>query len=235
MKLKLSFLLAILLLTSLASAATLQGSVYNSNLELETDVLVEVGTQKFLTKDGNYQFELTLGTHEIIATKGLISTTEEVQITNTGTNVFDVFLLDDFTNEDDLWKDTEEEFFTEDEETGYALWRYVLGGLVILALLTRFFWMRKKFGSIRKFKRHHKAESRKTIEQHKKEIDKEPGYLDRTVEIIKKHDGRIHQKTLRKEMLDISESKVSLILTELEHKGKIERIKKGRGNVIILK
>ena len=36
-------------------------------------------------------------------------------------------------------------------------------------------------------------------------------------------------------MLDISESKVSLILTELEHKGKIERVKKGRGNVILLK
>ena len=135
----------ILLLSTLASAATLQGSIYNSNLELETDVLVEVDNQKFLTKDGIYNFELNLGTHEIIATKGLVSTTEEIQITNTGTNVIDLFLLDDFTDEDDLWKDTEEEFFTEDEETGYALWRYVLGGLVILALLIRFFWKRKNY------------------------------------------------------------------------------------------
>ena len=95
--------------------------------------------------------------------------------------------------------------------------------------------MRKKFGSLRKFRRHHKTENRKTTEQHQEEIDKEPGYIDRVIEIIKKNDGRIHQKTLRKEMLDVSESKVSLILTELEHKGKIERIKKGRGKIIILK
>ncbi len=36
-------------------------------------------------------------------------------------------------------------------------------------------------------------------------------------------------------MLDLSEAKISLILTELEHKGKVEKIKKGRGNVILLK
>src|SRR3989344_2647515 len=51
----------------------------------------------------------------------------------------------------------------------------------------------------------------------------------------KKHDGRINQKELRKEMLYLSEAKVSLIVTELEHKGMIEKIKKGRGNVLILK
>jgi len=40
---------------------------------------------------------------------------------------------------------------------------------------------------------------------------------------------------LRKEMLYLSEAKISLILTELEHKGKIEKIKKGRGNVIVVR
>ncbi len=234
MKHKLSFLVIIILLSSLATAATLKGSIYNSNLDLETDVLVEIDNQKYLSKDGSYTFELDVGDYTLTATKGLVSTSEEVKVT--GTNVFDVFLLDDFTDEDDLWKDTEEEFFTEDDvDNEYAKWRYVLGGLIILVLFYRFFLMRKKFGSLRKFRKHHKLERRKTTKQHQKEIDAEPGYLDRVIEIIKKHDGRIHQKTLRKEMLDISESKVSLILTELEHKGKIERIKKGRGNVIILK
>ena len=42
-------------------------------------------------------------------------------------------------------------------------------------------------------------------------------------------------KELRKEMLYLSEAKVSLIVTELEHKGLVEKIKKGRGNVLILK
>ncbi|MBT6774956.1 hypothetical protein HOA91_06335 [Candidatus Woesearchaeota archaeon] len=235
MKHKLLLFVLIILLIPLVSAATLKGSIYGSNLELETDVLIEIDNQKYLSKEGTYTFELEVGDYTLTATKGFIATSEEIKVT--GTNVFDVFLLDDFTDEDDLWKDTEEQFFTEDviEDSKYAIWRYILGGLILLALLIRLFWVRKKFGSLSKFRRHHKAENRKTTAEHQEEIDNEPGYLDRVIEIIKKNDGRIHQKTLRKEMLDISESKVSLILTELEHKGKIERIKKGRGKVIILK
>ena len=67
------------------------------------------------------------------------------------------------------------------------------------------------------------------------EEDEEPDYLNQTLEIIKKNEGRITQKKLRKEMMHLSEGKVSLILTELEHKGQIEKVKKGRGNVILLK
>ena len=58
--------------------------------------------------------------------------------------------------------------------------------------------------------------------------------LNRVIEIIKKEGGRIHQKELRKR-LGLSEAKISLMVTELENKNKVERIKKGRGNVIVLK
>ena len=67
------------------------------------------------------------------------------------------------------------------------------------------------------------------------EEDEEPDYLNNTLEIIKKNEGRITQKKLRKKLMHLSEGKVSLILTELEHKGQIEKVKKGRGNVILLK
>jgi uncharacterized membrane protein len=232
----------ILLFSSLALAATLQGSVYNSNLEIESDVLVEVDNQKYLSKDGTYTFDLKSGTYTLTATKGLVSSSEEIELTNDGVTIFDIFLLGSFTDEDDLWQDTEQNLFTEDDSEddnegvrSYALWRYILGGLIIIALFIRFLLMRKKFGSLSKFRKKHKIEQKKTVAEHKQEIAQEPGYLDRVLEIIKKHDGRINQKTLRKEMLDISEAKVSLILTELEHKGQIEKVKKGRGNVILLK
>ena len=52
--------------------------------------------------------------------------------------------------------------------------------------------------------------------------------------IIKRHGGRATQKELRRE-LPLSEAKISLLLTELEHRKKIEKIKKGRGNVVVLK
>jgi uncharacterized membrane protein len=51
--------------------------------------------------------------------------------------------------------------------------------------------------------------------------------------IIEKNDGRITQLDLRK-ALPYSEAKVSLIVSDLESRGLVKKIKKGRGNVLIL-
>ena len=51
---------------------------------------------------------------------------------------------------------------------------------------------------------------------------------------IKEKGGRVTQKDIRKRFPS-SEAKISLLISELEHKGKLEKIKKGRGNIIILK
>ena len=48
-----------------------------------------------------------------------------------------------------------------------------------------------------------------------------------------KQEKRTTQKDIRKEF-PVSEAKISLILTELESKGKIKKIKKGKTNVVIL-
>ena len=58
--------------------------------------------------------------------------------------------------------------------------------------------------------------------------------LEKIIKIIKQEGGRTTQKEIRKQ-IPLSEAKISLIITELEHKGIIEKIKKGRGNIIILK
>ena len=58
-------------------------------------------------------------------------------------------------------------------------------------------------------------------------------YLNNVLEFIKKNQGRTTQKDIRKQ-LKISEAKVSLVLSQLESEGKIKKIKKGRGNIIIL-
>jgi uncharacterized membrane protein len=67
----------------------------------------------------------------------------------------------------------------------------------------------------------------------KKKIIEENDELDDVLNLIKKEGGRITQKNIRKS-LGLSEAKASLIITELEHKEIIKRIKKGRGNIIIL-
>lgn len=231
------FIIPLLFLLSLfiVTATTLQGTIYNTYLEPETDVLVEINTvpeQRLLARTGTYQFDVSPGTYTLTAQKEDTIITEEVTISTEGTFVYDLFLLPDFTDEEDLWYDTTEELLEEEQQFP---WQYLVVGTILLLLAYRFYRARKKYGPLFAFRKKIKAEAAKTIEQHKEELAQEPGYIEKAVEIIKKHDGRITQKELRKEMLYLSEAKISLILTELEHKGRIEKIKKGRGNVIVLR
>lgn len=243
MKYKLSlFLFSIslfILILPLASAATLKGSIYDDNLNLAEDVLVEINTvpqQKYLAKTGSYSFDLPPGKYTLTAKDAQYIITEQIEITSDqGEYIVDLFLLPDFTEEDELWQETQEEIPLETEENSSRLWAWIIAGVIFVILLSRIVYARKKYGSLRLFRKRVKAESKKTLEQHKEELAKEPGHLDQAIEIIKKHDGRINQKELRKEMLYLSEAKVSLIVTELEHKGLVEKVKKGRGNVLILK
>lgn len=230
-------LLVLLWLLPLVAATTIHGTVYNEELEVEEDVLVKINTtprQQFLARDGTYLFDVPPGRYQITAEKGLFSSSEDVEIATEGDFVFDLFLLPDFTDEDELLAETEEPFL-EEEKSRWQWWHYAIALAVVLYGLGRFFWLRRKHGPLRYFRRKIREESIKPIEQHKEELENGPGYIENALEIIRHHDGRITQKELRKEMMYLSEAKVSLIVTELEHKGTIEKVKKGRGNVLILK
>ena len=235
---KVWLILLIVLLSTSAFAATIQGTIYNSHLERETNVLVEINTipqQKFLAINGSYSFTVSPGKYTLTARKADIRNTEDVQIIDNGQYLVDLFLLPDLGDENELWNETGEDLIADEVPAdSYALWRYIIGGLIAAFLLYRIIKARKKYGPLKIFRRKIKEEAHKTVEEHKEELAQEPGYVEKALEIIKQHDGRIHQKELRKEMLYLSEAKVSLIITELEHKGKIEKIKKGRGNVLIL-
>ncbi len=230
----------VLIFSTLIHAATLKGTIYNSQLNPETNVLLEINSQplqKYLAKDGTYQFSLENGKYSLTAQKNDIEITEQITITKDGTYLIDLFLLPDSQENQDLWNDIQDEPLIEplDDKQPSNLWRYILIGIIILALLIRILYMRKKYGSLSIFRKRIRAESQKNEAQHKQELEQQPSYIEKALKIIKSHDGRINQKELRKEMLYLSEAKVSLIITELEHKGLIEKIKKGRGNVIILK
>ena len=239
MKHKLGMFLLILFIIPLVSAATLKGSIYDENLDLAKDVLVEINTvpqQKFLAKSGIYAFELPVGKYVLTAKNTQFIVTEEVEITSSsGEYLLDLFLLPDFVEEDELWQETQQELVLDTEENSLRIWSWIIAGIIFAALLGRIIYTRKKYGSLWVFRKRIKAESKKTLEQHKEELAQEPGYVEQALEIIRKQDGRINQKELRKEMMYLSEAKVSLVVTELEHKGLVEKIKKGRGNVLILK
>ncbi len=60
-----------------------------------------------------------------------------------------------------------------------------------------------------------------------------PSDLQEILDILKSQGGRMTQKDMRKR-LKYSEGKVSLMLLDLEKRGKIRKFKKGRGNVLFL-
>ena len=60
-----------------------------------------------------------------------------------------------------------------------------------------------------------------------------PSDLQEILDILRTQGGRMTQKDMRKR-LKYSEGKVSLMLLDLEKRGKIQKFKKGRGNVLFL-
>ncbi len=239
------FSLIFLISSEIVFSSTLEGTIYNKNLEAETNVLLTINTipeQHLLSKEGTYILNIPPGTYTLSAQKGNITISNTIKIEQEGEYTYDIFLLLNIDENEDLWEYTQpltEENLTElSAENSYFIPKtvsYVLVTIIVLLLFARVIYYRKKYGSLRLFRKRIKVEQQKTTEQLRAEIASEPTILDKTIEIIKKHDGRIHQTKLRCELNYLSEAKVSLIITELEHKGKIEKIKKGRGNIIIFK
>ena len=212
-------------------AASLHGTVYDIDLNTVNNAIIEVDSvpmQRTLSKEGQYSFELAPGKyiiHGYIKDKDFViaSTEENVTIDSDGSFVFDLFLYPDI-QEQDLLGDSDipiEDVNYPDNRYSIAIWVLVI--LLIAAACAAYYFMYFK-------KRKHKDDGQKET----KEISPAGDDLGKIVEIIKKEGGRTTQKDIRKEM-PYSEAKISLMISELEHKGVVERIKKGRGNIIVLK
>lgn len=221
------YLLILLSLTAFASAATIHGTVYDLELN-KLKAIIEINTQpqqKMLSVDGVYTFNVPVGNYAIKSYAGDLVAEENISIINEGDYILDLFLFPE-TDELDPLNDTDFNFFGESKGKGLA-WLLVLAGAFILAvigILIYLFWSRRKKEPVH-------IESR--VES-KEELKVEDPLLKQVLEEIRKENGRITQKDLRRKF-PMSEAKISLVLTELEHKGQIEKVKKGRGNVILLK
>lgn len=220
---KLLLLLIFLVLIDCCLAATIHGTVYDEGLEVVKDSIVEVDStpqQREVAKDGTYSFTLPQGDYTITVKSDSLTAEEKIVIDKDGDYVLDLFLFPNFEQEDELAQETgginiEDEYFQEDNKTMFAI--IGLAIFLIIAGIVLYFLKKKK------------SKIKVGIED-VVEDDETEKYL----EFIKKHGGRTTQKDIRKNF-PMSEAKISLVITELEHKGKVEKIKKGRGNVIILK
>ena len=219
----------LILASSIVFAANIEGTIYDIELDSVQDAIIEIDTtpkQSFVSKNGTYSFDIPIGEYIITAKHEQGIAEEKITIADEGKYTIDLILFPDFSEEVEILDESDLDVSTAyTEETNYS-WYYFIGFLVILIIFIAVIFNYKK-----------KLETKltqeiKEIKQIKKEDDLEAD-LKELVAFIKKEGGRTTQKDLRKNFPQ-SEAKISLMVSELEHKGKIKKIKKGRGNIITL-
>ena len=214
------YLLMILLFSSFASAASIQGTVYDFELNKVSGTIVEINTtpiQKFVAKNGTYSFEVPAGRYllEAIHVKSNEMTQEEIVIASEGRYVIDLILLPDV--DADLLDEPQELPPIEDvvEDTPASQWLIWLAVFLALGYIIY---------------RLSKAPKTEIIKEVKEIVVSQE--LDNLVQFVEKEGGRTTQKEIRHHFPQ-SEAKISLMIDELESKGILKKVKKGRGNIVI--
>lgn len=213
---RLSYLLVALLMLPCTFGAVIEGTVYDLSLD-PAESVVQIDTapqQRMVAADGMYRFSVPLGDYRITAEGAEGSTAENLTIVADGTYNIDLFLFPDLSEEvydgDEVVLDAMAQ-----RDWNWGLW---IGIFIGILAVTAYFWKRPR-------ERKSNPDAR---------VGEKPTDVGEILAIIKAHDGRMTQKALR-DKLPHSEAKVSLMLAELEAKGTIEKIKRGRSNILLLK
>ena len=244
----------IFMYSGLANAAMISGSIYDLALQKESNVIVEIDTvprQLFVSKSGDYTFSVDSGNYTLYAHSPTGKASESVILRDEGNYTLDIIMEDIIVSppKDILLKESDinvsSNNIQDSNKNGNMM--LVIGLVLVLVLLAIIFYMfiyaRKiKLKSSKNIKHgvvEHETEKyavmheSKNSSQNKSEVQlaQLDEYAHKALQLIKK-EKRTTQKELRKE-IPLSEAKISLIVTELEDKGKIRKIKKGRGNILI--
>jgi len=220
------YFIILILIIPFAGAATLSGTVYDNTLNIVTDAVVTIDTapkQQFVAKNGSYTFEIPPGSYTLevqyLSELGdSITQSEQVLVEQEGEFVFDVIVfegLDDVVILKDEIEDIDQDLqLLEQEDISFKYWIIAFVAILLMGIILIVIGF--------------------LIAPKKHVDDLLEDDANKVVKYIKEHNGRVTQKMLR-EKFPFSEAKISLIVSELEHNGILQKIKKGKGNIIILK
>ncbi len=211
----------LLLAISTASAVEIYGKVYRwDTLDVLNDAVVEIkdgSVQRMVAENGEYSFNVTPGNYTIVARAGEYHAVENVTVESDMR--FDLIL---FPELEDIEEIPDFPAVEQQEEFPYYIVAIFVSGLILAALALI---------KIRSEKQPEPVLESQEISPVDYDL---PEDLAEVVELIRREGGRITQKELRKK-LGYSEAKMSLIIADLERRGIVEKVKKGRGNIIFLK
>ena len=239
-------LIFLLITVNSVQAATIQGKVYGPGLEIVQKAIVAINStprQNIVAAEGTYLFIVPQGTYDIesfYTSRGnLIYAKETITVPQEGSFTLDLILFETPDIEDIDFDESElkmiEDLLKQEQVSDFWLIAAAIAaGLIIAAifafLLTRKFL--KKYQERAKLAKKHKKFKAKAVKG-KFEEEKPVGdeAMAQTLAILKR-EKRVTQKDIRRE-LKISEAKASLIIADLETQGKVKKIKRGRGNIIL--
>ena len=220
-----------LVMIQIASAATIYGNVYDFSLNKVNNARVEIDTspkQFLIARNGSYSFNVPNGAYAIKAqlmqkNTAVASVQENITIKQDGSYVLDLILFPDVEEGvENPGIDVNGNVIDTSSPKNYY-WILISLLLVIVLGAGLYYFKIKKKKSTGKLENDNQKPDVEEVED-----------LEQVIKIIKSEGGRATQKEIRKQ-IPLSEAKISLMIAELEHKGSVEKIKKGRGNIIILK
>ena len=222
------------------SAATVKGRVYDLYLEDITKAVITLDStpeQTLVSKNGMYSFVVPNGRYKLIAlyeeNDTLYRTEEDLIITADGTYVIDLILVPQIDEAPGADNETTSEFVAFETQTSPL-------GLVITLIVVLFFLMYIILSKAHFIEEDHEAHKKQETPVVQQPHVEQPTILpegedstDKLLAFIRESGGRVTQKDMRKKF-QLSEAKISLLIADLESKNLIRKIKRGRGNIIVL-
>jgi len=243
------FLLLIIIVSCLvmsAQAAKVYGSIYEwSDLEKPLkNVIVEIEenatrVQYKVSSDGAYSFDLSPGNYVLRAKYYInnileFSGEEKLQINRPDeSRNLDLLLFPSIDSDYEYLADINLTGELEPKEPDVSNYIAVIIVVSLIAIIFLFFFWKKKRKPVipeqEEIPSEPPSNATKPIENITREL---PDDLRELYDLIMKKGGRTTQKEIRKDA-KYGEAKVSLMLADLEDRGLIKKIKKGRSNIII--
>ncbi len=203
-----------LLCTPAVMGAEIYGTLYSWELEPLSNVLVWINTtpeQQVVARDGSYSFSVPPGHYVLRASYNStlqLEAEEEVTVVEEGRYRIDLILFP--VLEEELPVGGDEIDAPVPQERGWQI--AAIAFAIAAGAAASYLWMRRR----------------------ESQEEPLPEELAELLELIRREGGRVKQSELRR-LLGCSEAKLSLMLADLEHRGRIRKIRKGRGNIIVLR
>lgn len=213
-------------------AFNISGEIYSgNNFENLNNVVIKIhgdSNLKFLTSN-HYSIQLEKGNYIIEAfyyENGKLSLYSYDEINVNKDTVFDLILF--YPEEFEILNNEEYEINYNGKTNNLIYYLFLFFLLLIIILLFKnYFKFKKREEKIEEFKEDQESEKNKNSEI----ILDEDAKL--VLKILSENDNRLEQKELRN-ILGWSETRTSLVISELESYNYLKRIKKGRKNLIKL-